>query len=265
MNMTQRTLLMICGALFFFTCIMSMQAMAQSNQVQLLPFSTDAQSQDSASDKQPETVQARSQSRSQAQPVAPPLPATEISENPYLNTYLQLQQQIALLHRLLERERSITDMTQNYKRIGLDFNPPKPDMALCRQLPDNLACALAYPDHYADFLPPEAPLPPMTFAPVTVTDIPQSISELSADFDIDHLLWTDITCLEMQCRAVITPNISNKGARYAIKVGDRLPQGGVVESITAQGVFVSRGNKLITLSPAPASPHSVAARLQRPF
>jgi hypothetical protein len=240
MNIKQRTLVFFCGALFFFagTAITYAQSVAE----QIKPFTT---SSVSGADQQPQKNQ--------------------VAHNPYLDTYLKLQQQIALLNRFVERERSITDMTQNYKRIGLDFKPPKPELTLCRQLPDNLSCALAYPEKYADFLPPPASpsLASLSFEPVTVSDIPQSISELSADFDIDHLLWTDITCLQAQCRAVITPNIENKGARYAIKVGDMLPQGGVVESITAQGVFISRGSKLITVNPAPAHIHNMTARMNK--
>ena len=175
--------------------------------------------------------------------------------NPYLSTYLALQKQIAVLTKLLERENAVTDMVQSYKSIGIGYEPPKPTLSVCKQIPKNLACAVAYPSRYADFLPPPMPLPAVPVEPVDMSEneLPQPAQEISPDIGLKDLVWTDITCLGQVCRAVITPDINDQGARYAVKVGDELPPGGVVESISTQGVFVSKGDHIVTLEPAPAA------------
>jgi hypothetical protein len=185
-----------------------------------------------------------------------------VTSNIYLETTLSLQQQIALLDKLLARERSIAEIVLNYKRMGITYDPPRPELSLCKQVPDNMSCAVAYPEQYAGFLP-EPPLPPeITFQPaeVDLNSLPQAVTELSPELAIKELLWTEITCLKSVCRAVITPNIADGGARYAIKVGDVLPPGGVVESISANGIIISSGSTLITLLPAPTKVFGLSAQ-----
>lgn len=179
--------------------------------------------------------------------------------NRYLTTFLALQRQNVLLTKLLERERSIMDMVANYKRIGIEYEPPKPDLKTCQEIPLNLACAVAYPDRYGSFLPPPAPLPAVPIMPVAVStdELPQAVELLSPDAGIKDLVWTDITCLNDNCRAVITPDPSDSSARYSVKVGDALPPGGVVQSISYLGVVILHGRETITLEPAPTRPFSM--------
>ncbi|HEY1096801.1 MAG TPA: hypothetical protein VGF14_06125 [Alphaproteobacteria bacterium] len=242
MLIKQRTLIVFCGALFFL-CASFAQAQAPA------PFETTG--------GDPKTIQPVSGTEAEQ-------PAGSDSKNAYLDTYLALQQQISILNKLLEREVSVSDMVRNYKQMGVVYDPPKPGLSMCRSVPQNLSCALAYPKIYASFLPP-APVPSAPIIPaVVLSDLPQPVTELSPETALKQLLWTDITCMGDICRAVITPDAENSGARYAIKVGDILPRGGVVESISAAGVFVSSGNKIISLDPAPLSPFALTARANSP-
>jgi hypothetical protein len=181
------------------------------------------------------------------------------TRNIYLETFMTLQHQNAVLRQLLEREKSIVTMVKSYKNIGINYDAPKPDLKTCQELPKNLSCALAYPDKYADFLPPPMPLPAVPVIPVAIStdDLPQPIVKLSADSGLKNLMWTDITCLQGSCRAVITPDPSDPAARYSVKAGDSLPPGGTVERISYAGVTIVKGSETITVPPAPTRPFSM--------
>lgn len=182
--------------------------------------------------------------------------------NRYLNTFLALQRQNVLLTKLLAREKSLVDMVGNYKRIGITYDPPKPDLTMCQELPLNLACAVGYPDQYGSFLPPPPSLPAVPIMPVIISsdDLPKAVETLSPDAGLRDLLWTDITCLNTVCRAVITPDQNNAAARYSVKVGDSLPPGGTVQSISYGGVVINHKGETITLEPAPTRPFAMRGK-----
>lgn len=211
------------------------------------------------------TTQAAPSDEADQADVAAEIKAKSMPEqgNRYLNTFLMLQRQNVLLAKLLEREKSLKDMTASYKKIGIEYDAPKPDLSLCQELPANLACAVAYPDKYGSFLPPPAPLPAVPVMPVIVStdELPQAVELLSPDAGIKDLMWTDITCLNDQCRAVITPDPSDAAARYSVKVGDVLPPGGTVQSITYMGVIIDHKGSSIPLQPAPTRPFAMRSRV----
>lgn len=186
----------------------------------------------------------------------------------YFKTYLVLQRQNALLEKLLEREEMSLRTAESYGKIGFPYEPSKPALSLCREVPANMACATAYPDLYAGFMPapsepvmPNIPMPEKS-AVISAPDagLPQDIDQLSPDAAIKELMWTDITCLQSICRAVITPDPGNAKARYAVNVGDQLPPGGVVQSISSNGVTIAHGKDMITLLPAPTRPFGLGQK-----
>ncbi len=212
----------------------------------------------------PAAASARADQTDNTSPTLIPVAAKPIAaSNPYLETFLTLQRQNALLAQLLEREKSVAAMVISYKKIGIAYDAPKPDLNLCLELPKNLTCALAYPDRYADFLPPPLPtaMPVIPVIPVTVSnsdELPKDVDTLSPDFGLKDLMWTDISCLQGSCRAVITPDPSNPSARYSVKAGDALPPGGTVNRISNDGVTITANSgKLIDLPPAPTRPFAM--------
>ena len=182
-----------------------------------------------------------------------------VATNPYLDTFITLQRQNVLLQQMVEREKSVTEMVQNYKKMGITYAPPKPDLKSCLELPNNLSCATAYPDRYADFLPPPAPLPSVPVIPVAIStdELPQAITKLAPDAGLRNLMWTDITCLQGACRAVITPDPTDPSARYSVKAGDVLPPGGTVEQVSPDGITIVNNKDTVHVPPAPTRPFSL--------
>jgi hypothetical protein len=189
--------------------------------------------------------------------VAPP--ARFGNDNPQLKDILQLQYQMQLLKRLIERERVANNMVSAAIAIGtLDPTVPKPDRDLCTQVPANIACATAYDDLYPGYSVKPIEKPVIAAIPPSLSNIaslPGSMKD-AANAAIDalgmKLFWTDVTCLQKKCSAIISPKPSDPAARYRVSVGEKLPDGSVVDAISASGVTLMRGKKAIKLEPAPA-------------
>jgi hypothetical protein len=181
-------------------------------------------------------------------------------DNDHLRKILALQYQMQILKRLIERERIANNMVQAAVEVGV-FDPevPKPDRDLCAQVPGNIPCALAYSDLYADFSVKKTAPPPMLVAidppksdddtKEPVTPVQEAVVEMLGA----QMFWTDITCLEEKCSAVISANPADPTTLFRVKVGETLPDGGVVSGISVNGVTLKRGNKEVKLEPAPAA------------
>lgn len=192
------------------------------------------------------------------------LPDQDIGQNNlsggYYQNLLALQRQLFLLRKLIDREARNLSLTEDYQKIGLSFVPTPPSAPLCRQVPANLSCAEFYGSMYANFPPPrntQGQLPNMPFLASSVGTIPENdFAFLPTAVDIedtrDILNWLDITCLETSCSAVVTPDIADNSARYRVYVGDKLPNGDTIHTISAKGLQVidSKGHTR-TIDPAP--------------
>lgn len=184
-----------------------------------------------------------------------------LNEGGYYHTLLDLQRQLFLLRKLVEREKRNFDLTSDYQKIGLNFQPTAPSAQLCRQVPANLSCAEFYTQMYPNFPPvggntvgalPDTPILASSVGTINENEFAflPTISDVADTRDI--LNWLDITCLETKCSAVVTPDIADKSARYKVYVGDQLPNGDKIMSISAKGVMVSnaKGQKR-RIDPAP--------------
>lgn len=189
-------------------------------------------------------------------------PAKFGENNSQLKAILDLQYQLQLLKRMIEREKSVSSMVSSALEIGVT-NPyiPAPDRTLCLQVPANIACALAYKGMYPDYsvetqTPPAAP---PTAASNDMVGIPAMASkELPplplSDLKIpEHgtLYWSAVTCMHLTCSAVITPTPGDPRARYQVLIGDKLADGAVVSEISAAGVTLQHHDKPVMLEPAP--------------
>lgn len=185
--------------------------------------------------------------------------------NTQLRTILTLQNQNQLLKKLIERETSVNQMIEAAIAVGIS-SPfiPAPDRRLCTDVPANIPCAKAYTNLYDDFSVTQrktaAQLPALPHAPsiMAETDIPdlsaRDLSALPKELDSTMTIyWTDITCLGTRCSAVISPDPADLNARYRIMVGEKLPDGSIVRTISASGVTLERDNKPIHLNPAPSA------------
>jgi hypothetical protein len=65
------------------------------------------------------------------------------------------------------------------------------------------------------------------------------------------LYWTNVTCLQTDCSAVITPDPNDPRARYRVTTGEKLADGAVVSRISAEGVTLENNSKSVLLDPAP--------------
>lgn len=183
-------------------------------------------------------------------------PAKFGENNAQLKAVLALQYQMQILRRMIEREKSVNAMIVSAVAIGVsEPRIPKPDQALCLQVPANIPCAQAYKDIYPDYsvAKTEAPVP-MPSAEMTATMPAIGADQLPAlpqAAAADTLYWTDVTCLQQKCTAIITPDPKNPRARYRVTTGDVLADGAIVSGISANGVTLSDKKKSVTLDPAP--------------
>lgn len=199
------------------------------------------------------------------EPVAPPSLSFS-TKNKQLQDVLQLQYQIQVLKKLIEHEKAVNDIVKSSVTLGIQNpNIPTPDEKTCREIPANIPCAQAYHDLYDGFSVTAAkaePLTPINTLPPAASildssDIPfldaATLPDLPAElFSGNTLYWTDITCLTENCSAVITPDPNNRLARYRVMAGEKLPDGSIIQSISASGVRLEQGKKTIHLEPAPS-------------
>lgn len=183
-------------------------------------------------------------------------PAKFGDKNIQLKTVLALQYQMQLLKRMIEREKSVNAMISSAVAVGvIDPAIPKPDQNLCTQIPANIVCAQAYKDMYPNYSVEkvQAPVPPPAIAsgsiPALASNQLDALPENAAE--ANTLYWTDVTCLQTKCTAIITPDPKDPRARYRVTTGDVLADGATVSSISFNGVTLNDKKKSIVLNPAP--------------
>jgi hypothetical protein len=183
-----------------------------------------------------------------------------LNEGGYYHNLLNLQRQLFLLRKLVEREKRNFALTEDYQKIGLSFKPTAPNADLCRQVPANLSCAEFFASLYPNFPPvgssqgslPDMPLLASSVGTIPEGDLPFLPTVADIEDTRDILNWLDITCLGQKCSAVVTPDSADRGARYRVYVGDTLPNGDKISAISAQGVQVTNsGGRTRTIDPAP--------------
>lgn len=173
------------------------------------------------------------------------------SRNPYMQDLLTLQEQVQILARLEDRQKTILDMAQNYQDVGVEFEYPAPSRDVCRKIPANAACAREYTDMYEDYtLPWErgGVLSP-AIDPADVLAMTPDMMQIDLEPPAPKLSWVSVNCLTGACRAVIVENTESSQRRYTVREGDELISGGKVTSVTRAGVKVMIDGKPETLKP----------------
>jgi hypothetical protein len=151
--------------------------------------------------------------------------------------------------------------------MGVAYTPPLPALGVCKQLPPNAVCIEAYPDLYASYAQERRAYYDALEAQKNINEggVPQeSAQEKAARLAMEDALrreqeekasrktryqWTDVTCAAGSCRGVlISP--ATAGYRVTIRPGERLPDGTLVESISASGVNINIGGDKIAVRPA---------------
>ena len=188
-------------------------------------------------------------------------PAKFGEKNEQLKSLLELQYQMQVLKRLIEREKSVNQMLESALAVGVTKPQiPKPDRALCEQIPANIACAQAYKGIYPHYsVEPELammPVSPPALGIASTGSVPMiganSLTPLPGpQANGSSLYWISVTCLQTECSAVITPDPADPRARYRVTTGEKLPDGTLVSDISANGVTLDSGSKVTRLDPAP--------------
>lgn len=188
-------------------------------------------------------------------------PAKFGEKNEHLKTLLALQYQMQVLKRMIEREKSVNAMIDSAIAVGVtDPQVPKPDRALCEQIPANIACAQAYKGMYPNYsvepvISAMPTLPPPASGIASLGTVPSinanDLNPLPGPQPGPGLYWVSVTCLQQECSAVLTPDPADPRARYRVTTGEKLPDGTVVSDISANGVTLDSGSKVTHLDPAP--------------
>lgn len=172
--------------------------------------------------------------------------------NPYMNDTLQLQYQITLLERMVQRQSNISRLEKTYLEMGVSYPQPAPPRGICEQIPANVPCFNAYPDLYDIALPDigqldtEAIEGPETgqaaLAPVIAA--PQTEEEVLPEYT-----WAEVSCSAGKCSAVITKQ-DQSTKRETVRAGDVLGDGTEIVSISGRGVRARIDGKEMDLRPA---------------
>jgi hypothetical protein len=193
--------------------------------------------------------------------VAPVAPALQFGKvNAQLKNTLALQAQLQALRSLIDHEKAVNEMVSAAVAIGItDPVIPSPNRDICLSVPANIPCAQAYAalyDHYS--VVKEKPQP--VFAPV-IAKMDKVIDKIVAkvkpqkpvepEMVFAALYWTNITCLNGNCSAVVSGDPKDPKASYRITAGEKLPDGSVINGISAAGVTIMRNKKVVTIDPAP--------------
>lgn len=174
--------------------------------------------------------------------------------NKVMSDLLLLQQQIAVLERLVEREGRLKTLAESYSHLDLDFNPAPPSREVCDGLPQNLPCAAGYPLRFPDM---------QGF--LQTADVPSIVPVLSTSTQVDegiaapeaaglNFVWEDVRCNGKNCLAIVQ-DLSPEGQltrRVSVTVGDVIAELGQVRSIDVNGVKVeTEAGDVVILDPAP--------------
>lgn len=179
--------------------------------------------------------------------------------NPYLEDLLQLQYQIGLLERMIQRQGNIARLEKSYLELGLPFAQPLPPKGICEQLPANVPCHRAYPEMYDIILPEIVPLDSLIEEPLSVDmlaeDDPALVpekpkDEISIERQATFYRWVEVLCGGGVCSAVILKE-GDRNSRRTVLVGDTLEKGKIeVSEISSAGVIVKEAGQDVKLSAA---------------
>ncbi len=175
-----------------------------------------------------------------------------VYNNDYMSSILQLQNQVALLEKMIDRQEELNQIAENFSDIGVPFEMPAPEYDICKQLPGNDVCAEFYADLYQDYVLSSARLPQL-MPPLDLPKTSKASAPVVEDVSVSDFVWSEITCLNQACKAVIAPTYGDDMTRQTVYVGDQLPNGLIVEDISLGGMFASNGSKIIEIKPAPSS------------
>jgi hypothetical protein len=188
-------------------------------------------------------------------------------ENPFLSDLVKLNYQIGLLDKMVSRQAVIDQIGEVYEKMGVAYKQPLPALGVCKQLPPNAVCIKAYPDLYASYAQERRAYYEALEGQKNIDEggVPQeSAQEKAARLAMEDAIrrereekasrktryqWTDITCRAGTCRGVLISPAVN-GYRVTIRQGERLPDGTLIESISANGVSINIGGDKIAVRPA---------------
>ncbi len=173
--------------------------------------------------------------------------------NQGLQDVLDLQHQIQMIGRLIERERTVNDMATAGKAIGMnDPQLSRPERALCAQIPANILCAQAYPDLYSGYDVTPAKDAPPVIEQVMADALDESLIPVPTAPAEPQLFWLDITCLQHECSALLASDPNDRNSLARVRAG-QVYDGATIKNVTASGVTLMRGDRTIRAVPAPKS------------
>ena len=177
------------------------------------------------------------------------------TENAVLQDTLQIQHQIYVLKRLLEREKTVNDVAQAGRDLGLKKPVlSKPDRALCEEVPANIPCAQAWPSIYPSF--DVTPVKEITdaFTAPSVTTKKSNSKKIPAEAEpkpsSPKFFWLDITCFDDSCSALVTSDISDNRRYQRVRNGGII-EGAHVREISVAGITMEKNGRFFQAAPAP--------------
>jgi len=163
-------------------------------------------------------------------------------KNPLLRDRFQLQHQVILLKHLLQQQKEVKNIAENYRKSGISFSQKAPTESICAQLPTNILCTLTYPEKsnsqdviaeayekamtaqkqevlkifqeiYKDYL--------STISQNSYSNTPTASNALTKILGpADFLAWSDISCRGSECTALIENKNDDTGYRQRVKIDD---------------------------------------------
>lgn len=203
-----------------------------------------------------------------------------VIDSPYLADSIRLNYQINLLTKMTERQAELLKISDSFAALGLPFQEPAPARGLCAQLPPNTPCMTHYPDLYQPLVDARkavyeekrrqaAQAAGLTLSSGSVDD-PAAIEAArkqkeeqmrrlaeakakAAKIEREtRYLWSDVSCIAMQCQSVIVGGMRAPTYRATVRKGTRLADGTLIEDISTRGVRVIIDGDRIDLRPAPS-------------
>lgn len=207
-------------------------------------------------------------------------------ENPYLSDTIKLNYQISLLEKMVDRQTELQKISDSYQAMGASFNEPPPPKGICAQLPPNAPCLKYHPELYDNLVDArrayyeeleakarEAELArnPEAAAVIAAKEDPEvrarlerEAAERKAKAEArereQRYRWTEVTCSAGNCRGVLVKPAAGS-YRATVHEGTRLPDGTLVQRISANGIRVSISGQVIDVRPAPGEAGSTEAGL----
>lgn len=177
--------------------------------------------------------------------------------NPIMRDTLRLQYQINLLESLIRRQTEIQRIALSYEKIGIPFKQPAPPQTACEQLPFNMLCMAFYPEStkYKSLIDERQEESrraakrqmDQMMANINMAGWDQSGLKAEQSQAVDAAreqakltpdavyIWSDIQCLAGDCTALLLHK-NDSALRFRVRKGDELPAGGIVTTISNEGV-----------------------------